>query len=660
MALSSNNSALTIQQTDHASFTWSYKQWKMYGDADSFTTYDSLKLRIDESDLNGSTQEQIKTRLSLVKHYINNAVYSEALEKIDETIQIITDQHYEGSEYAECLFLKLQIQLRIQSSKNATEATLTALQGHFTDSLNILYERLGDFFIKEFKIARAAHFYQEAYKLSDSLNLKKSQKRLAVVLSELYTWYLSEYNKAEKYYRHVLKNSSMDVDSKHIVSSYYGLGHAYHHQEKFDEAIKAFEEILAYKTEDTDSLNICYTYNCIAHTYSAMGSVDQAVSSAQNAYRYALTLNNSYIIYSSTLIIGNISQEQGKIKEAIKYYEISKEAAINFEDPNSLAEVYHKLAVAYKKRQDFQMALEYWEKYDKCKNSVEADKLAFDKLRHKHLDKKSQHTIAIQQVKLGHLEAEQLLFRKQLKKQNTVMLLSVTILGLLGFILFINRKKNHKISQINENLITSNCQLQNAKERAEILMREVQHRVKNNLMFVASLLDMQSMNLENREARGVINDGKKRIEAMGLLHQNLLYQEEHPIDIKMKTYLTVLVDNILRTVEKERKIKIDIDVENIELEVDKAMPIGLIINELVYNSLKHSLNRTEELTISISLKKEKYLALIVKDNGQGLPDDFHTKKKSSFGIKLLEILSQQLGGKMQISNDQGVRFKLLL
>lgn len=207
-----------------------------------------------------------------------------------------------------------------------------------------------------------------------------------------------------------------------------------------------------------------------------------------------------------------------------------------------------------------------------------------------------------------------------------------------------------------EKVTLQNAELARKNQQIEILMKELNHRVKNNLQVVTSLLNLQSARIKDPEARNAVLDGRNRLLSMVLIHQKL-YQNERPTEINMKEYLIELSDNIVMT---NRSVAHDdflfLNIEDIIFKVEHAVPVGLIVNELVTNSVKHAFDE-ENVNNRISIyfrKMQKGFSLIIEDNGKG----YTGSPKDSFGLQLVRSLVEQLDGTLNISSKKGTEINI--
>ncbi|AWK06234.1 hypothetical protein HYN56_19170 [Flavobacterium crocinum] len=239
------------------------------------------------------------------------------------------------------------------------------------------------------------------------------------------------------------------------------------------------------------------------------------------------------------------------------------------------------------------------------------------------------------------------------------MILLLIILGLL-YKSYRFKKKTNKILETQQNEINKkNHALQNLVTEKEWLLREIHHRVKNNLHMVVGLLASQIEFLKNEEAVQAINNSQNRIHAMSLIHQKL-YQSENLSIIDMPSYIFELTEYLKDSFEIKNSIRFILDIDSFTLPLSHSIPIGLIFNEAVTNAIKYAFPNNEKGKINISLNKNDNgnYTLVIHDNGIGLPPDFDPYNNPSLGIKLMRGLSADIHGKFLIANANGTKITL--
>lgn len=192
----------------------------------------------------------------------------------------------------------------------------------------------------------------------------------------------------------------------------------------------------------------------------------------------------------------------------------------------------------------------------------------------------------------------------------------------------------------------------------EVLLREIHHRVKNNFQTISSLLDFQLKDIEDEKAVSRIREGQSRLKSMSLIHEKLYQNQEDVATVDLREYTEQLTNQVLGIYGLNGVI-IRINIGRIELDIDTAIPIGLIMNEIITNSCKYSFQTGEgELWIEANLLSSGQYKLVIRDNGPGLPDGFQVSTLKSLGMKLITRLAKQLHGNVQFVSDQGTKIEV--
>lgn len=208
-------------------------------------------------------------------------------------------------------------------------------------------------------------------------------------------------------------------------------------------------------------------------------------------------------------------------------------------------------------------------------------------------------------------------------------------------------------------------ELHKSLDEKKILIKEVHHRVKNNLSMIYSLMNLQEGDISDPHDQEVFRQLKKRIRSIAMVHEKL-YKSNDLVHIDMREYIHDLVDNLLSSMSDESKgyIVCHYEIHPIELDIDHTIPLGLIITELVINTIKHaypgdSWNRSKEISVTFLKEKEQY-HFIYRDNGKGFSKNITPNKSHSLGIKLIDSLIKQLSGTSSKYNDQGAVYSFTL
>lgn len=216
--------------------------------------------------------------------------------------------------------------------------------------------------------------------------------------------------------------------------------------------------------------------------------------------------------------------------------------------------------------------------------------------------------------------------------------------------------------QLNKKVIDSTQQLSEANNAQAILLKEIHHRVKNNLQVITGLLSLQASSIEDETTKALFKVSQYRVSAMGMLHEQL-YQSENLSRLSYGLYLEELVEQLLQSIKgKEHQIEVDLNIANdLFLNLDTAIPLGLLINELITNSLKYAFpNNQGELYIDLqATTTEGQYQLLIGDNGVGFPKQQAPRKTSSLGLRLVKQLVRQLNGQLeQLTKDTGTHYRI--
>jgi two-component sensor histidine kinase len=252
------------------------------------------------------------------------------------------------------------------------------------------------------------------------------------------------------------------------------------------------------------------------------------------------------------------------------------------------------------------------------------------------------------------LNAENKLKNSQIKQSNNIkwaLGLGLILVSLLAFLAW--RLKNIK-SKTNIELAKKNQLISTALAEKNILLREIHHRVKNNLQVISSLLKLQSQYIEDEGAIMAIAEGRNRVHSMALLHQNL-YKEDNLTGVNMKEYFTNLIEGLFDAYNiNTNDVILQTEIEDLTLDIDTVIPLGLITNELVSNALKHAFKGNDNSLLAVKLwENAGRLKLQVKDNGKGYNPEMVAINKKSFGQKLIKSLSDKLEAEITIKAEVG-------
>jgi two-component sensor histidine kinase len=449
----------------------------------------------------------------------------------------------------------------------------------------------------------------------------------------------------------------------------------YYYQKKGEaknplELFSIYRSMLNYYTErNTDSvyhyLNkiqpvLQYTKNPIIHAwyYVVLGrelitspltgqsiiSPNQYKEGKKNIVK-ALKILETYKIKTSSItpygygLLADLNLRNKQYEIAISNYKKSKAGYLFLKNRYAAESMSKYLGEAYQQKGDLTRALMYFREYFD-------QSLIFEK-------EKNERSLSENELQINFLTQEKKLSQKQ--KQQIIFIVVLLIVVILLALLFRNyrlkKESNNQLALLNNDLECKNLLLDKKNAENELLLKEIHHRVKNNLEVITSLLALQSAQIDDPNTKEAIAEGQNRINSIGIVHQKL-YQGRNPGAVEMKDYFLNLSQSILDSFGAEQRIDLQIAMENLDLDIDTAVPLGLIVNELLTNCIKYAFPKGEKGTITIKLHKleNNILRLEVADNGIGKSGVVHG---TGFGEQLISMLTNQLNGSMKEEIQNG-------
>lgn len=551
--------------------------------------------------------------------------------------------------------------------------------------LHRVYLSFGELFYRTENYTKSEEYYLKSYHL-----LKNSSSRMdrGIVLfnlnklyqttknAERYTWYLKEYNafleeRPDKFLNdeshsiflprskninqneqlRLLKQSKqLQVDNQNIENIYIVnlyIIHLLMEQNKYDEAISNITEnkkIIESKT--MSSLHKLKNETLLYQCYKMKKDLLNANIHADAILTIKEEISNANYIRSTAEI-------EAKYQNEKKVIEIDKLQAENDLKSNNLRIYELENKVQDKELRSIQLSKKNLEIANTLKDKLVSNEQKLSEALAKE-NKLKQNQLQKELQLKNIIAKDNLLKQAQLKKlkRTRIYLMAfgafALILSGLTLLSYLTQRKKNKI-------------IQNQSKELETLMKEIHHRVKNNLQVVSGLLELQSHSVADPKTSMAIMEGKNRIQSMSLIHQNL-YTENNSRGIDVKPYLDNLIHSICTSYNLDNKqINIVLDVEHLQLDLDTMVPIGLILNELITNSIKYAFPNIEKKELFVSLKeKDKLLHLQVRDNGPGLPKDINVQNTQTFGLKLIRSFAQKLKAKLEIKNQNGTVVDLLI
>jgi two-component sensor histidine kinase len=546
------------------------------------------------------------------------------------------------------------------------------------------YSVIGLAFDYQSEIDSTLFWYNGALKFAKQ---KNNTKQLIKIYNHIGVAYFfdTKYDLSLENYLHSLDYSKQINDSVGIARCYNNIGLIHEKQKNYEEAIRFNLQSLAIKENFKSKASLIHPLTNLSNIYiikndfingkkymlrmlritqELKDTTLMAVAYSNLAKIHAINhqLKKSGVYLQKTLdIMGRVSdkfeysqllfdlggtfEKTGDFNKAEKSYLEAISISEKLRKRELLEKAYKELSNLYRKGNQLQKALSYYDKYTKVKDSFFT------------LDKHRSVSEIEAKYKTQRKEQQIQILKSNIKQQKRFWFWVSTLLILIAILLVFFFLSNKRRS---DELALKNKEINKALFQKETLLKEIHHRVKNNLQVISSILSLQIRYLINPKAIAAIKDSQNRIDAISLIHQKL-YSKESITAIRIKDYINDLVDNIVNTLEIEPdKVLYTSKIVDLLLEVDTVTSIGLILNELILNSLKHNFNK-DSLNLRITLsKQDKLLILTVKDDGKGILSDFDFQKTDSYGMKMITSVAKKLKATIDFINKDGLLVTLTI
>lgn len=501
------------------------------------------------------------------------------------------------NDYEKALYYQME-QLKHYEAK---EVLTRGLAGSKMKIANI-YIRMEDW-------AKAKEYAESALEISDSLNLIPTKIESLMVLGKI-AEEAREHQKALATYQYILDFIRPFHLTPRIIKTLHLKG-------------ELFQKTQAYLRADS-----CFT---------------EALNLAE------IHQDKTYLYAESLLKLGSLRLEQQEMTTAIPLLEKATQTAFSFEALQIYQKANYALAKAYQLQGQAAIAFQHLQIAYSVKDSlftIEKAQITQEMGAKYELAKKEKDLVEL------NLENERTA-TDLLESKKKQQVFSLGLMALVGTLLFLfqlyrqNKKSKLKLEKLNVSLSDS-------LHEKEFLLREIHHRVKNNLQIISSMLSLQSDKISDSNTLAVIQEGQNRVESMVLIHE-YLYKSENLAMIDCKDYIERLTGRLVDSYQVDlNKIKVVKNIDPIPMKMDEVISLGLMLNELISNALKYAFTKQKEGVLTITLKNKKEgIQLSVEDNGVGLPENFTLKKSETLGFQLIHAFAKKLKAGVAIKKIGG-------
>jgi two-component sensor histidine kinase len=535
-------------------------------------------------------------------------------------------------------------------------------------------DQLAGYCMDKSDFPKALEYDFKALKINEERGAKDA---LCITVGNIGNVYVAQnnYPKALEYFFKALKMSEELGDKEGIAANLTNMGIAYHKLGKYDTALAYdIKALKSYKEQRNKDGIIAVTTN-IGTVYHAQKNYSKAIEYFLKSLKLNESIGNKRYIAGNLGNIGDtylsVAQDTGgkmepdnqvmavreaSLDKAIEYLgraiALSKEigitdAVINFE--KDLADAY-SLSGRYKE------ALETYKEYHLISDSVYSTD---SKIKIANITAQHEADLKNKQIEINRIQ------KINERRERTLFITGIGLLLLFIVIVIRNYEKQKRVNNLLEKeKAKSDTLMRNLQEllyQKDVLMKEIHHRVKNNLQVITTLLDLQLINITDEHAKQAITESTARVRSISLIHQQL-YQNESVNKVEFARFIKDLLQQITTIYKRHgQNIYLKNEIAETKLDIDTAIPLGLILNELITNSFKYAFPNVSEGGIDIKLERTAgHYQLTYSDGGAELPVDFNPDTSKTLGMRVMKSLSKQLGGEFVYDKDNrwfGVTFK---
>lgn len=489
------------------------------------------------------------------------------------------------------------------------------------------------------------------------LRQKSGNKRfIAISYNNIGLIYRSrkEYGNAAAYYQKSLALKKEINDEQGILNSMINIGSAFQSQGKYDSAFYYADEALKQANKINANDDILAAKGNKAAAMVNLGQYDEALLILKEVEKKSLETNvknNFFSVYES---LGDVYSNKSQFAEAEVYYKMGLDISTQTSRNEQKSIFLKKLAKNSFNKGDYRQAYLFSEQSKQISDTLFTDENSRQINEMAAIYETGQKEKRIEKLNSENIVSTTLAQRRK-RERNYFIIASILLLGMAGlaYAAFNSNKKKKEL------LAAQNMVIKKSLTEKEFLMKEIHHRVKNNLQVVSSLLKLQSHYIKDEQAHEAVKDSRNRVQSMALIHQNL-YQDDNLSGIDVQHYISKLCENLFQSYNiHPQRIKLLKEIQPLTLDVDAVVPVGLILNELITNSLKYGFPGEKDGIIKIIVQEANgVLQLKVYDNGVGLPDDFHTRYKDTFGYKMIDAFLQKMKGELKTYSEEGTKVEI--
>ena len=457
---------------------------------------------------------------------------------------------------------------------------------------------------------------------------------------------------ALEYYFKALKIREDLKDKKAMSISLNNIGVVYKNQKEFDKALEYYQRSLVLKEDIKDRSGVSHVLNNIGTIYKEQGKLNMALAKYKESLEMTTAAHDEKWMAITLFNMGSVYLKQGNPFKAHTCASRSLTLSKKIGQPELIRDAAEVLKDIYSNQYNWKGAFQMQELYITMRDSIRNKKTEDDATEQRVTYEVEQRE---QEIKFLSVQNDVLQREKEVQalkiSENRIINVMFLVIGIVAFLLalffYLVLKKSKSVNKL----------LRKQDDEKKVLLKEIHHRVKNNLQVINSLLRLQSKEINDEEIVAKFRETQKRVITIAALHEKM-YRSENLRYVNLKEHIESIVEDLVTTYAIDKKIDFNIQIENIQVGLRTLVPLGLIINEVIINSLKYAFKNIDEGVISLEIKQlnKTTFEMLIGDNGIGFKS---YQKTSGLGTKLINIFTKQLNGSLEKIEDSGTTYKII-
>jgi two-component sensor histidine kinase/Tfp pilus assembly protein PilF len=607
------------------------------------TKQDSLYKLLQHKKLVDTSKVELFLQLSLTykkKNYTDAIIYADSAYVISKKINWEKGKMLYWIAYGD---ISKENSYTSNAIKFYKYAISIAEENKFDDYIPLVYNKIGVILRKTDNYPEAIKYHLEAIKTAEKYKNYESELYAINGIGNCY-FMLNNLNEAEIYFTKALKLAEKQSNKKSLAINYNNLGEVLSRKNEFEKAEKYLAKSLKLNLDlnDNDGIAICN---------SSLGNLFYNQELFYQSLHYYIKSLNIEIKLKNDIQIAQSYINLGKTYIKLENYKLAEECLVKglnisqkIDSKSNKKDAYFYFKELYNLKKDYKTSLSYLEKYIVIKDS-----LANVEIQTNVMSIQVEHDINQQKSKVAMLEQEKK-YRKQKNIKNSFLTIVgiISLFGLIITLIYYRRNKERK---------KVNIELSKLLAEKEILIAEIHHRVKNNLAIISGLLELQSQKFQNKEIVDALTDTKLRIHTFSKIHETAYHIEKHSL-INFEEFIKEYAENFY-FLKNNNNIELQISAEKTKLNLNTAVSLGLIFNEILSNAVKHAFPNFGKGIIKVELFHENEIIFLkVDDNGIGLQEIPKLEDSHTPGLMIVSIYAKQIKAKILIENKKGTSYTI--